>query len=110
MTDGAGLTESQTRLSKHLAARLVRRCPRQLPSPTLQRAAELLVDSGDDSNAPVEDEVSQLCGVAVAVDAPPPTPAEEPDALEAVSRAQCSVQASAAYLLTARRTAIASVV
>ena len=91
-----GLTESQARLSKHLAARLVRRCQQQLPSPTLQKAAELLVDSGADSDAPDEDEVSQLCGAAVAADAPPSMAAEEPDALEAVSRAQCSVQASAA--------------
>ena len=93
-----GLTDSQARLSKHLAARLVLRCPQQLPSP-LQKAAELLVDSGADSEAPDEDEVSQLCGAAVAADALPPAPAAEPDALEGVSRAQCSVQASAACLL-----------
>ena len=92
----AGLTESQARLSQHLAARLVQQCPKQLPSPTLQKAAQLISESGADTAAPVADEVSRLCGADVAMKAPAPASAEEPDALEAVSRAQCTVQVSVA--------------
>ena len=107
VSHAAGLTESQARLSKHLAARLVQRCPQQLPSPAVQKAAELLSDNGTDSGAPVEDAVSQLCGAAVAADTPS-TPADEPDAREAGSRAQCTVQVCAACLLTTRSIAAMS--
>ena len=90
----AGLTESQARLSQHLVAWLVRQCIDQLPSAALQKAAELTIALETDDEAPVEDEVSRLCGAAVVTDAAAPGPAEEPDALKAVSRAQCSVQVS----------------
>ncbi len=87
----AGLTESQARLSQQLAARLARQCPTQLPSPALQKAAELvLLDRSAETSPSAEEEVSQLCGATVSIDAP--APADEPNALEAAARASCCVQ------------------
>ena len=87
----AGLAESQARLSHQLAAQLAHQCPTQLPSPSLQKAAELvLLDLTPETVPPAEREVGQLCGAAVSIQTP--SPADEPDAIKAASRASCSVQ------------------
>ena len=87
----AGLVDGQARLTQQMAARLARQCPMQLPSPALQKAAELVLEDLTAENGPPhEEDVSQLCGATATIRRPVPT--GEPDALEAASRASCCVQ------------------